>query len=205
METNYTATSWRMPENANKPNVSNYSFNGDGGATGAWLNLGNLSGTALQPDNNHLVDKGFTVSLWVKANDLSQFNGLWQNDGSTTSVYAGLLLALNPESSPGANDAKVNIGYNNGGSVSGSNRKNFLTQTIGSFGDQWWHIVVVYKGIASNPELYLNSFAYTDAWTVTGNASLSSLGYTGTDSGAIAKNRYLDSAACQVTQVSCFD
>jgi hypothetical protein len=203
METNYTATSWRMPENANKPNVSNYSFNGDGGATGASLDLGNLSGTVLQPDNNHLVDKGFTVSLWIKANDLTQQNGLWQNDGSTASTYGGLQIALNPESSLGANDTKINIGYSTGSGTGSAFRKNFLTNTIGTFGNQWWHIVVVYKGIASNPELYLNGFEYLDPWTITGTGS--SLGYTGTDSGAIGKNRNGNAAGCQITQVSCFN
>lgn len=203
MDTNYTASSWRMPENSNLPNISNYSFNGDGGATGASIDLGNLAGTVLQPDNDHLVDKGFTVSLWFKANDLSQFNGLWQNDGSTASTYAGLQIGLNAESSAGANDSRINIGYGDGGGSTSSNRRNYLTNTIGTFGNQWWHIVVVYKGVNANPDLYINSFEYLDPWTATGMSF--TLAYTGTDSGAICKNRNIAAAACQVTQVSCFN
>ncbi len=156
---------------ANTQAYSNYSFNFDA-ASSDGFKIAYVTGSPLRPTNLELETIGFSVSAWINVDtSVAAGCGIWQNDGydgASPINYGGLFLAINQT-------GIVNVGYNTGGGIGAAFRKNYLSTAILST-NTWHHLVVVYRGIDTNPLLYVDGVEYTSGWGTTGTGAV--LGYT---------------------------
>ena len=181
---------WLLTENGNSSKESNFSLNFDSSASDH-IDLGVVdSSSDLKPSPSDLTTNGFSISVWVYLDSLSNSPGIWQNDGLGISNYAGLALAVNT-------DGKLNVYYNQNNGAGSQYRRNYLTTAGYITTGSWIHLVVVYNGAGSNPTVYKNNTLFSGTWTNTGsgnNSTMPQYSTTGKSSIGIVRNgtQYLD-------------
>ena len=129
MSTNYIAPIWRMPRNANKDKLSNYSIG----------SFADGSTSSISTDLDLSSYNSFSISVWVKGNNLSTYQtvaaqtryGNWSNS-------SWLLYIEAPGGTP-----YMTFYIASGGSLILAGKNTVLSS------DQWYHIVATWDGSTS--------------------------------------------------------
>ena len=142
MGTNYIAPIWRMPRNANKDKLSNYSIDFDGSSN--YINTGDAF-TSLT---------SFSISAWFKSDDTS------------TAAQAIVSSRINSISSSQGLDLNIS-----GDAIYARVFNNGATQVTTAFTDtaSWHHIVMTYNG--TTLELFLDNVSQGTATGVYTNSA----------------------------------
>jgi hypothetical protein len=133
MGTNYIAPMWRMPRNANKDKLSNYSINI--GAAGEYID----ANTSLDTSYTSL-----TLSAWVKYDSLVDYEGTLFGQWIANAFSSSTLLAY---VEPSGVNKLFKVYW-------GPTTSNPLIYTTALQTDVWYHIVITWDG--NNIKLFIN-------------------------------------------------
>ena len=160
-------------------------FSLDLNGSSQYVNLGDLSGTVLEPTQSSANTSGLTFTAWIYIDSLSSGEAVYNIGNSGTNNYGGFKVIVN------GNGALVFhvMGLNQGFSGAGSNNRN-TSRTANSTisAGQWYQIAVVVPsgslGTTQNRNawlFYINGSAYSGTYTRSGNNNVT-LNYVGNSS-----------------------
>ena len=182
---NYTKAQIDKINNADLGSSFSTSFSLDLNGSSQYVNLGDLSGTTLEPTQSSVNTTGLTFTAWIYIDSLSGGEAVYNIGNSGTNNYGGFKVVVN------GNGALVFhvMGLNQGFSGAGSNNRN-TSRTANSTisAGQWYQIAVVVPsgslGTTQNRNawlFYINGSAYSGTYTRSGNNNVT-LNYVGNSS-----------------------
>ena len=160
-------------------------FSLDLNGSSQYVNLGDLSGTSLEPTQSSANTSGLTFTSWIYLDSLANGGAPYNIGNSGTNNYGGFKVIVN---SNGAFVFHV-MGLNAGFSGAGSNNRNTVRTANSTIATgQWYHLaVVVPAGTLGTTQdrnswiLYINGSAYSGTYTRSGNQNVT-LNYVGNSS-----------------------
>ncbi len=148
----------------------------------------------LRPDEAHLNSKGWAIELWLNADTLGTFRGIFCNDSVNQTTYYGLLCSITT-----TGGFYMNKMDGTGSGV--ADRSSALTTT--TFPINTWHHVV-FNYVSANKadfEIYVNGVSQPVTTSGTGG----SVAYSPSFNGAIGKYLNLASFGGQISNVRVYN
>ena len=143
-----------------------------------YVNLSNVTGTAINPTSTQINATGYTFTAWIYIDTLSGGEYIYNLGSSGTNNYYGLKLVAN------GNGALVWHIFGLNGSTPGAgtnNRNSVRTQNSTIAAGQWYHVAAVIPSMTrSGWKLYVNGVSQSSL-VVSGNQNVN-LTYSGSSS-----------------------
>tara|TARA_R100000657_G_C4684444_1_gene137595 strand:- start:3215 stop:4105 length:891 start_codon:yes stop_codon:yes gene_type:complete len=150
-----------------------------------YVNLGDLSSTALEPTQSSINTSGLSFTAWIYIDSLSGGEAVYNIGNSGTNNYGGFKVIVNGNGALVLHVMGLNQGFFGSGS---SNRNTTRTANSTIAAGQWYHIAAVIPagsmGTTQNRNawlFYINGSAYSGTYTRSGNNNVT-LNYLGDSS-----------------------